>query len=148
MRLIESFKSSPKYIKIITFSLIFLVLFSLLLLAVGEEPEEEISPTQTTPSPTETPPISLPVSNAQTSDQCAAEGGDWQAWGSEGREFCQIPAKDAGKSCTDGSQCTYGVCRSTEETTSGKGVCAKHPAEFGCYKVIEKGQIVNELCVD
>lgn len=128
-------------------SVVIIIFVVLLINLTSKQPSEKIqAPTKTII--TEQPAPSILRSNAQTSEQCSVEGGDWEEWGSEGQAFCQIPSQDAGKSCTDGSQCSYGVCRSTENTPAGEGVCSKYPTEFGCYNVIKNGQIEDRVCVD
>ena len=148
INLIKYFKSSPLYVKII---IIVLVVIPTLLLSMSiftqpaiKNPDMKIKPT-----PMQTQTLSpIPTSSAQNSAQCAAESGAWEAWGSGEREFCQIPAKDSGKTCTDGSQCSYGLCRSTEDTPTGTGVCAQYPTEFGCYNIIEHGKVTDKMCID
>lgn len=86
------------------------------------------------------------IGEAANKLECLAKGGVWQKWGLAGQEFCQIPALDAGKKCTDGSQCSYGICMS--ENNSLPGACTKFKTNFGCYSKIENGKISSSLCVD
>lgn len=84
--------------------------------------------------------------DAATEAECLAKGGRWGQWGLLPEEYCQIPSKDAGKSCTDGSECQYGLCMNREQRSPG--VCASYRHEFGCYSIIRNGQPESTLCVD
>jgi len=79
-------------------------------------------------------------------DDCLAKGGVWQKWGLAQLEYCQIPSQDAGKSCTDSSQCTYYKCISTSGKVPGK--CATYKNTFGCFSIIENGKVQQALCAD
>lgn len=91
---------------------------------------------------------SLPNSlgDAATKEECLAKNGKWQQWGLLPEEYCQIPALDAGTSCTDGSECEYRLCLSREQNS--QGVCASYRQEFGCYATIVNGQSSGSICVD
>lgn len=95
------------------------------------------------PTPTKTP---LDAQNYETKDECLAIGGVWKRWGLAPLEFCQIPSGDGGKSCKDGSECEYGLCKSERRSTNG--ICATFQQEFGCYSIIENGKAGSAICVD
>jgi hypothetical protein len=106
---------------------------------VNQQPTA-VSPTLSQPSPTPDE-----TGDAATKEECLAKGGVWQKWGLIGAEYCQIPAKDAGKSCTDQFQCTYG-CISETGTVPGK--CAMYKNTFGCFSLVNNGKVEQSLCVD
>lgn len=83
--------------------------------------------------------------DAATKEECLAKAGVWQKWGLAQLEYCQIPAKDAGKSCTDQSQCTYGCI---SETGIIPGKCATYKNTFGCFSPVKDGKAEQALCVD
>lgn len=86
------------------------------------------------------------LGEAATKKECLVKGGVWQKWGLAQLEYCQIPAKDAGKSCTDQSQCTY---RCISETGTVPGKCATYKNTFGCFGLVNNGKAERPLlCVD
>lgn len=87
-----------------------------------------------------------PIGDAASEKECLEKGGRWGQWGLLPQEYCQIPSQDAGKSCTDGSQCEYGLCMNREQ--SAQGVCATYRQEFGCYSTIVNNQPGPAICVD
>ena len=87
-----------------------------------------------------------PMGDAASKKECLEKGGKWQQWGLIPQEYCQIPSQDAGKPCTDGSQCEYELCMSREQRTPG--VCATYRNVFGCYSIVRNGQTGSGLCVD
>lgn len=64
---------------------------------------------------------------------------------------CITPYKDAGKACTDSSQCE-GECRTSATTQSVNGpvtgACQADNSHFGCSATVEKGKLGRTLCVD
>ncbi len=84
------------------------------------------------------------LGDAATKEECLAKGGSWQKWGLAQLEYCQIPSQDAGKSCTDNSQCTY-KCISTSEVS---GKCATYKNTYGCFSIVENGKAQQTLCAD
>ena len=85
------------------------------------------------------------LGNAATRGECLAKRGVWQKWGLAQLEYCQIPAPDSGKSCTDASQCTY-ECISTTNTVPGK--CATYKNTFGCFNKVRNGKTEQAVCAD
>ena len=77
---------------------------------------------------------------------CFLKRGNWGRWGLYPREYCQVPAPDAGKSCTDGSQCSLGSCIS--QNGKNIGVCQKYPGQFGCIQYLNNGIPGNKICID
>ena len=83
---------------------------------------------------------------------CAADGGTVERRGRLGAELCVVPFADAGKSCTDSSQCE-GQCIAEEtgpqpSAQNPKGMCQADDRLFGCYSTIENGKIATTICVD
>jgi hypothetical protein len=82
---------------------------------------------------------------------CTSAGGRVERRGRVGAELCVKPFADAGKACTDTSQC-QGKCVGTVEQTamvgSVAGQCQADDALFGCYSEIRNGKAVNAICVD
>ena len=83
---------------------------------------------------------------------CAADGGTVERRGRLGAELCVVPFADAGKSCTDASQCE-GQCIAEEagpqpDAQSPGGLCQADDRLFGCYSTIESGKVANTICVD
>lgn len=79
--------------------------------------------------------IAVPINE----DQCKTLGGDWDF-------VCNLPTKDAGKYCTDGSQCQAGLCL-TETQTSTAGKCPEWKFNYGCFSILEDGKN-GAICID
>lgn len=107
-------------------------------------PPSSISPT--TPSqPSPGQEKNQQLGDAATKEECLSKGGVWQKWGLAQLEYCQIPAKDAGKLCTHKPQCIYGCI---SETGAVPGRCATYKNTFGCFSVVNNGKVEEALCVD
>ena len=82
---------------------------------------------------------------------CAAQGGEIRRVGRLQAERCVILYADAGRPCTDGSQC-QGDCRleGSPETaaTPAAGICQADSSPFGCHTTVVDGRPGPTLCVD
>lgn len=91
--------------------------------------------------------VLLLLGNTMSKMMCQFKGGHWRKWGMLQSEYCQIPAKDAQHSCTDGSQCFYKQCLADDmEATQGK--CAMYRHNFGCNARIKNGKNQGIICID
>lgn len=88
---------------------------------------------------------------AQTADQCGAIGGNWRPVCLMGKPACVVPYADAGKSCSDSSECS-GQCvtkdMGTAPETATRGVCTANSDPCGCFQLVEKGKAGYPLCAD
>ena len=75
---------------------------------------------------------------------CLDQGGMWGPQGRAQTEMCDMPAMDAGNSCTDSSQC-QGLCLASE--TSSTGTCSPRTVNFGCHDVMVDGTQMG-ICID
>lgn len=139
---------SNKLILIIVFIILTIFSVTAYIFSQTKSSSTKIIPTPTpTLGPTINPSITQQLGDTTTKEECVQKGGVWSRWGLSPKEYCQIPSKDAGKPCTDGSQCSYNLCLSREETRPG--VCAKFSGEFGCYYTWRNGKKDQGfLCVD
>ncbi|TNE56597.1 MAG: hypothetical protein EP340_11400 [Alphaproteobacteria bacterium] len=96
-------------------------------------------------------------------DKCAVEGGDIDYRGMFGMPMCVIPFEDAGKACTDSSEC-QGICMvdadggtpdnpsEYKRAMSGEGPivgsCEPDDKTFGCFGEVINGKIASAICVD
>jgi hypothetical protein len=106
-----------------------------------------------TAQPTPTPEI------PQDKASCEALGGRWGRIGLGPREQCNLPAVDAGMTCSDSDECE-GMCLADldeEEmdrvSRQGKelrttGQCAAWRIVVGCLAVVEDGSVSSILCID
>jgi hypothetical protein len=82
---------------------------------------------------------------------CEAEGGSVQRRGMLGMEQCVHAYADAGKQCTDSSQC-QGKCVGSAGAVSpdkpASGTCQADDRLYGCYAEVRQGKAVNAICVD
>ena len=96
-----------------------------------------------------------PKANRAERKACIAAGGAVSPQGLAGYEMCVLPYKDAGKTCSDSSEC-LGQCRAqslstpqqSEATQAVKGQCQANNIPFGCYSEIIDGTVQPGLCVD
>lgn len=86
--------------------------------------------------------------------QCAAVGGRIANMGFGGGQGCVHPMPDAGKPCSDGSECQGGSCELAKgagpfaEGAPIVGECVKDDNPYGCFRTVEKGKFGNDLCFD
>lgn len=84
---------------------------------------------------------------------CAAQNGTMQRVGRLQTLQCIVRYADAGKQCTDGSQCE-GDCRlpvggaTPASNATVTGVCQADSNNFGCHVSVENGKVGVGLCVD
>jgi hypothetical protein len=82
-------------------------------------------------------------------ERCSAVGGEIRQTGFINFS-CVYPAPDAGKRCTDGSQCN-GKCLAPEETAPNvhtEGQCSDMVNRGGCANFVINGVATGMLCVD
>ena len=82
--------------------------------------------------------------------QCAAKGGSITPVGKAQIPTCVVPYADAGKACTDKSQCE-GQCvleGNLEAQGDVTGQCQKTNRQFGCYARVVNGKATGAICVD
>lgn len=81
---------------------------------------------------------------------CSAKGGTIQPVGKAQIPTCVTPYADAGKACTDKSQC-QGQCvleGNLEAQGEVTGACQKTDRQFGCYARVINGKATGAICVD
>ena len=110
-----------------------------------------ISACQTSPSATNVQNDPDYPSEALIKD-CSAKGGKYIKQGKLQRYKCVTYFSDAGKSCSDSSEC-QGSClnsnRLIETNTSNiVGQCASTDSPFGCREIVENGVGKGFLCID
>ncbi len=81
---------------------------------------------------------------------CAAKGGTVKPVGKAQIPTCVTPYADAGKACTDKSQCQGGCILEGNLEPQGAvtGQCQKTDRQFGCYAKVENGKATAAICVD
>jgi hypothetical protein len=77
-------------------------------------------------------------------DRCHDEGGEWGRWGMLGTTYCMRILEDAGQPCAHSGECE-GHCIAQGD---GSGRCQRHETQFGCYSVLERGEVGRAICVD
>lgn len=83
--------------------------------------------------------------------QCSAAGGTVKPVCRLQRPQCVISYPDAGKACTDGSQCGSGKCVTDRDAAPGapaQGVCKADNDPCGCVTPVVNGKVGAGLCVD
>ncbi len=117
-----------------------------------EAPAAEPAPVEM-PAP-ETPPaedLEPTRTRAETEAACTAQGGAWRPICRMQTLACVTTFEDAGKVCTDGSDCKSGRCLADGITDAGietSGTCAANDDPCGCFTAIEDGKTLPGLCAD
>jgi hypothetical protein len=123
-----------------------LVLFALTLGACTQTPvaEESAAPL----------PAAVAATGAGSGGKCDRPGQFWARRGLAGERMCVTPYPDAGKACSDRSDCT-GRCIADYEAVKGQtsgspavGKCQADDALFGCYAEVAQGRLGPRICVD
>lgn len=87
-----------------------------------------------------------------TIEACTQQGGKLQQVGRAQTWQCILQFTDAGKPCTDGSQCQGNCMAKPDEdvraTASAIGICAANSDRFGCQSTITNGVASPVRCVD
>lgn len=84
-------------------------------------------------------------------DMCEAVGGEVRPDGLAGSEQCIQTMPDAGKACTDSSEC-LAECKVVGEfvdfNVAAVGQCSQNDSPFGCFQTVEDGLATPAICVD
>jgi len=81
---------------------------------------------------------------------CKRSGGTWKPVGMARSMACITGYPDAGKSCTDSSQCKGG-CLYDHQRSNGNqvfGKCKEDNNNFGCSMFVKNGKRAGGMCVD
>lgn len=81
---------------------------------------------------------------------CSTQGGNWQPICMLQKPACVLTFKDAGKACTDSSQC-QGSCivdGTAPPDQPAVGVCKATSDPCGCMQFVENGKAGYPLCAD
>jgi hypothetical protein len=97
-------------------------------------------------------PVKGPIATPEERAACAAVGGDIVQDGLAGYEMCRQYLRDAGKACSDSSDC-LGRCDvplnvSVDFDEPVTGQCTANDSPFGCYQSVTKGRAAPPICVD
>jgi hypothetical protein len=87
---------------------------------------------------------------ASTAEQCSTIGGEWRPVCMMGKPACVVTFKDAGKSCSDSSECS-GKCvtkAGAQPGTETRGQCTTNSDPCGCFQLVTKGKADYPLCAD
>jgi hypothetical protein len=83
-------------------------------------------------------------------EACAKTGGEVRKVCLMGTPMCVVPFSDAGKTCSDSSEC-MGDCRGDGSATPDQpatGKCVANNDPCGCFQTVEKGVAQHMLCAD
>ncbi len=86
---------------------------------------------------------------------CESVGGTVRRAGMRGWEHCIQDMPDAGKTCSDGSDCVADRCiippqegREYSPGETATGICAPTDEIFGCFTRVTGGKAEPTLCID
>lgn len=98
----------------------------------------------------------LPTLSRSEALQCRANGG-FQSRAPFGTPICEVPYADAGKTCTEKTDClgrcllqlTGTAATNPKPGTPVTGRCEASNATFGCFTTVEDGKTTDAgVCVD
>lgn len=105
----------------------------------------------TTPLPVQPEtPAKIDWQAASTAEQCSSISGEWRPVCMMGKPACVVTFKDAGKSCSDSSECS-GKCvtkAGAQPGTETRGQCTTNSDPCGCFQLVTKGKADYPLCAD
>ena len=87
---------------------------------------------------------------ADSAEKCATISGNWRPICMRGMPACVVTFKDAGKSCSDSSECS-GRCIAkggAQPGTETRGICTTKSDPCGCFQLVTKGKADYALCAD
>lgn len=102
-------------------------------------------------NPPQTMSLSQLANSLKSEKACAEHNGKWQKVGKLQMPACILTPKDAGKACTDSSQCETRCIAKDPEPKAGEkadGICADSTNLFGCQTYIKDGRSEGTLCID
>ena len=109
------------------------------------------------PMPTPAPALPLqdepePPKMTVTTSSCTARGGEMRQVGRMQSWQCVVKYADAGKRCTDASQCE-GDCEIAGNSgvaagAAAVGQCQADSNRFGCRTTVKDGKAEASLCID
>ena len=91
-------------------------------------------------------------------EECIKKGGDWRRHGLSRVESCNLPTSDAGKECSDASECGGSCIAELSEEDNKKlsqdgivytkGKCTAWEQTYGCHAFVIDGKVQGILCAD
>ena len=108
------------------------------------------APEPAVPTPAEAP--EPPPTMSISTSSCSSRGGQMQQVGRAQTWQCVVKYADAGKRCTDASQCE-GQCEIAGNSgiapgTATAGVCQADSNRCGCRTTVKDGKAEATLCID
>ena len=89
----------------------------------------------------------------QSKDACEAQGGEWgEVFGATRKNWCRLPTTDAGKPCTNSSQCeSFCVTDANFPANANDaqivGACYQNDSPLGCLSILDDERI-SIICID
>ncbi|MCX6695605.1 MAG: hypothetical protein NTU61_04855 [Candidatus Altiarchaeota archaeon] len=133
--------------------LVALAFIAILSGCICESPDEDLGNSTTTVEVSTTLKFEEPKDN----ESCEALGGIWGRMGLSPSESCNLPTSDAGKTCSDNSECE-GMCIAElsplnqarlgkGEYVKAKGKCSERRKNVGCLAMVQEGEVRGMLCM-
>lgn len=96
-------------------------------------------------------PSTIVQAPAENEGDCARQGGSWRPICLMGKPACVVTFADAGRACTDGSQCASKQCIAQTKAAPdapAAGICTSTSDPCGCKQFIQNGKAGYPLCID
>ena len=103
------------------------------------------SKTAVTPPPAA---ANWPPPHDMTEAECKVAGGNWGPVGLMGTPACTLKSPDAGKQCSDSSECAGDCWSDGAPGSKGTGFCQPTNMPFGCHSEVKDGVVQPALCAD
>jgi hypothetical protein len=87
---------------------------------------------------------------ALSQSDCEAVDGIWKGVPEAEYALCVRKATDAGRPCSDGSQCIVGcvMSGSVEVGVKTRGICRGNDSGYGCFQEVRRGIAQDVICND
>lgn len=95
--------------------------------------------------------LAQPPARPNNAADCHAHGGNWKKVGLAGVDECDLPTADAGRACSDDSECEA-ACVTSDSTPPGSaatGHCYPRTTLNGqCLNHVRGGKALGLMCAD
>jgi hypothetical protein len=94
--------------------------------------------------------LDKPGPTAPTEEACISAGGSWRSAGMLGSMMCHFRPTDAGKACTDSTECESRCVTASlvDYQARTRGICDDSFLPYGCQQRVHNGKAGEAVCSD